>query len=62
MAAEPDHLPAQGATETSLPTGWMGLRSHSLAAQLFTLLAPATPLELCVVRVHQQFLCLFLVY
>ena len=59
MAAEPDHLPAQGATHTPLPSGWTGLRGHSLATQLFTLLAPATPLELYVVGMNQHLLFLF---
>jgi hypothetical protein len=60
VAAEPDHLAPQGAAEVPRSWRWTGLRSHSLAAQLFALLAPATPFELSVIRVHQHFLFLFL--
>jgi len=51
MAAEPDHLPPEGATETPLPLRRTDLRGLSLMTQLLTLLAPATPLELFVVHV-----------
>ena len=61
MAAEPDHLPAQRAAQMPCARCRTGLHSHSLPAQLFALLAPATALQLRVIRVHQHLLFLFLV-